>query len=90
MSKSILSCLLKLPAMEEIYASFNNGFKKFFDEKLPLGLPLWACFTRSTWVTSANFHLITDVLSQNTEYLGLKTRALQTQVHMEHFFWQGP
>lgn len=40
MSKSILSCLLKLPAMEEIYASFNNGFKKFFDEKLPLGLPL--------------------------------------------------
>lgn len=29
-----------LPAMEEIYASFNNGFKKFFDEKLPLGLLL--------------------------------------------------
>lgn len=38
--KSILSCPLKLPAAEEIYASFNNGFKKFFDEKLSLGLPL--------------------------------------------------
>lgn len=50
----------------------------------------WARFTHSTWVTSASFHLITDVLSQNAEYLGLKTRTLQTQVHMEHFFWQGP
>lgn len=41
-SKSILSCLLKLPETGEIYASSNNGFKKFFDEKLPLGLPLWS------------------------------------------------
>jgi len=38
--ESILSCPLKLSAAEEMYASFNNGFKKFFDEKLPLGLPL--------------------------------------------------
>lgn len=43
-SKSILSCLLKLPATKKIYASFNNGFKKFFDEKLPLGLPLLSMF----------------------------------------------
>lgn len=40
MSKSVLSCLLKLPATEDIYASLNNGFIKFFDEKLPLDLPL--------------------------------------------------
>lgn len=53
----------------------------------------WACFTHSTWVTGAKFHLITDVLFQNVEYSWLEEKkrgALQTQVHMEHFFWQGP
>lgn len=46
----------------------------------------WACFTHCTWVTSANFHLITDVLSQNTEYLGLKTRPCKLKFTWNIFF----
>lgn len=58
-SKSILSCPLKLPAAEEIYASFNNGFKKFFDEKLSLGLPLLSMLHpqyMSYWCQVPSYH----------------------------------
>lgn len=47
------------------------------------------CFTHSTWVTSANFHLITDVLSQSAEYLGLKNKGLANSSSHGTFFLAG-
>lgn len=91
--ESILSCPLKLPAAEEMYNICFICFKaiimalKSYMMKNYLWVCLfWACFTHSTWVTGAKFHLVTDVLFQNTEFLGKKKGPCKLKFTWKIFF----